>query len=153
MTQTRSTADGTPTAGPVEPTPLRFLVVDDNEDIRDLFVRMVERLGHTADRACDGVEAVETLRYRSYDFMLLDLTMPRMGGEDVLRWLREHPGVAPNLRVVVASAWASTHQSSLEALGACGVLPKPVSIHQLRDLLAALGVRVTVTGGPGPGTP
>ena len=68
--------------------PLRFLVVDDTEDIRDLMSRMVVRLGHLADQAADGVEAVEALAQNSYDIMLLDLTMPRMSGEDVVRWLR-----------------------------------------------------------------
>lgn len=65
--------------------PLRFLVVDDNEDIRELLVRMIERLGHTARTADDGVDAVELLALESFDFMLLDLTMPRMSGEDVVR--------------------------------------------------------------------
>ena len=115
---------------------LRFLVVDDNEDIRDLLVRMVERLGHVAHHASDGVEAVEALGVESYDFMLLDLTMPRMSGEDVVRWLHEHPDRAEGLRVVIVSAWAGDHRANLQELGVHAVLPKPLRAHQLRDLIS-----------------
>ena len=115
---------------------LRFLVVDDNEDIRDLLVRMVERLGHVAHHASDGVEAVEALAVESYDFMLLDLTMPRMSGEDVVRWLHDHPERGQGLRVVIVSAWAGDHRANLQELGVHAVLPKPLRAHQLRDLIA-----------------
>ena len=115
--------------------PLRFLVVDDNEDIRDVLVRMVERLGHLADSAGDGVEAVATLAVESYDYMLLDLTMPRMGGEDVVRWLRDHPDRATGLRVVIVTGWAGDHLANVQELGVHAVLPKPLRISQLRDLI------------------
>ena len=67
---------------------LRFLVVDDNEDIRDVFCRLIERAGHDAETAVDGQEAIDTLEREKFDVMLLDLTMPRMTGVDVVRWLR-----------------------------------------------------------------
>ena len=39
-------------------TPLHFLVVDDNEDIREIMAHVVKLLGHNADQACDGAEAL-----------------------------------------------------------------------------------------------
>lgn len=63
--------------------------------------------------------------------------MPRMTGEDVLLWLREHPQQAGVLRVVVVTAWAADSQSDLEELGAYAVLPKPLRAQQLHDLIAA----------------
>ncbi len=115
--------------------PLRFLVVDDTEDIRDLMSRMVVRLGHLADQAADGVEAVEALRLHSYDIMLLDLTMPRMSGEEVVRWLRENPDRGEGLDVVVVSAWAGEQRAVLQELGVTTVLQKPLRGQQLRDLI------------------
>ena len=115
---------------------LRFLVVDDNEDIRDVFCRLVERAGHVASTAGDGQEAVETLQREHFDVMLLDLTMPRMNGVDVVRWLRSHPDVAPSLRVVVISAWAGEHRAVLQELGIDTVMQKPLRIQQLTDLIA-----------------
>lgn len=131
------------TGGSEAPTParqLRFLVVDDTPDIREVMTRMVLRQGHLADQAEDGVEAVETLQRQRYDLMLLDLSMPRMTGEEVVRWLREHPEHAEGLRVVVVSAWAGDKRPVLQELGVTDVLPKPFRRQQLEDLIAdALG--------------
>jgi len=115
--------------------PLRFLVVDDTEDIRDLMARMVVRLGHLADEAADGVEAVAALQEKSYDFMLLDLSMPRMGGEDVVRWLNAHPDRGIGLQVVVITAWAGERRAVLQELGVTTVVQKPLRSQQLRDLI------------------
>jgi CheY-like chemotaxis protein len=114
---------------------LRFLVVDDNEDIRDVFCRLVERAGHSATTAVDGQDAVETLQRDSFDVMLLDLTMPRMNGVDVVRWMKAHPDVAPTMRVVVISAWAGEHRAVLQELGIEDVMQKPLRIQQLTDLI------------------
>ena len=114
---------------------LRFLVVDDNEDIRDVFCRLVERAGHSASTATDGQDAVEILERESFDVMLLDLTMPRMNGVDVVRWMRAHPDVAPTTRVVVISAWAGEHRAVLQELGIQDVMQKPLRIQQLTDLI------------------
>ena len=114
---------------------LHFLVVDDNEDIRDVFCRLIERAGHLASTATDGQEAVETLQREGFDVMLLDLTMPRMNGVDVVRWLREHPDVAPAMRIVVISAWAGEHRAVLQELGIDTVMQKPLRIQQLTDLI------------------
>ncbi|MCY4728795.1 response regulator [Nocardioides sp. STR2] len=115
---------------------LRFLVVDDNEDIRDVFCRLVERAGHVASTAYDGQDAVETLERERFDVMLLDLTMPRMTGVEVVRWLRDRPEVAPALRIVVISAWAGENRAVLQELGITTVMQKPLRIQQLTDLIA-----------------
>ena len=120
-----------------EPTrQLHFLVVDDSEDIRDVFCRLVERAGHRASTAADGMEAVQALERDTFDVMLLDLTMPRMNGVDVVRWLRAHPDVAPEMRVVVISAWAGEHRAVLHELGVVEVMQKPLRIQQLSELIA-----------------
>ena len=119
-----------------ESEPLRFLVVDDTEDLRDLMARMVVRQGHIAEEAADGLEAVAALKERSFDFMLLDLSMPRMGGEDVVRWLNDNPDRGIGLRVVVVTAWAGERRAVLQELGVTRVVQKPLRIQQLRDLIA-----------------
>jgi CheY-like chemotaxis protein len=115
---------------------LHFLVVDDNEDIRDVFSRLVERAGHVATTANDGLQAVEALQQQTFDVMLLDLTMPRMNGVEVVRWLRDHPEVGGTMRVVVISAWAGEHRAELQELGVETVMQKPLRIQQLTDLIA-----------------
>ena len=117
---------------------LRFLIVDDTEDMRDLMVRLVERAGHVADVAADGVEATVALSPHRYDVMLLDLSMPRMSGEDVVRWLNAHPDRADGMRVVVVSAWAGDRRGTLQELGVTTVLTKPFRLQQLTELIAEI---------------
>ncbi len=113
---------------------LRFLVVDDYEDIREVFSRYVERAGHLATSAIDGQHAVEILQRESFDVMLLDLTMPRMDGAEVVRWLAAHPDVAPSMRTVMVTAWAVENSDMLTELGVESVLRKPLRLNEL-DLL------------------
>jgi len=117
---------------------LRFLIVEDTDEIRDLIARMVVRQGHVADQAADGLEAVAALKEKSYDFILLDLSMPGMSGENVVRWLNEHPEHADGLRVVVITAWAGERRAVLQELGVTTVLQKPLRTQQLRDLIAEI---------------
>lgn len=125
----RQSADHVPTHR------LRFLIVDDYEDIRDVFCSFIERAGHLASTASDGQEAVEILQHDRFDVMLLDLTMPRMDGPAVVRWLREHPDVAPGMRVVMVTAWALKNEEVLRELGVETVLDKPLSKQDLLDLI------------------
>jgi len=127
---------------------LHFLVVDDSQDIRDVFCRLVQRSGHVASIARDGLEAIESIQRESFDVMLLDLSMPRMNGVEVVRWLRDHPAVAPDMRVVVVSAWTGEHRGVLQELGVDTVMQKPLRIEQLTDLIAEglLGQAAPVPG-------
>lgn len=115
---------------------LHFLVVDDNEDIRNAFCRLVQRAGHLASIARDGLEALDSLQRESFDVMLLDLSMPRMNGVEVVRWLRDNPAVAADMRIVVVSAWTGEHRGVLQELGVDTVMQKPLRIEQLTDLIA-----------------
>jgi CheY-like chemotaxis protein len=114
---------------------LRFLVVDDTDDIRELMMRMVQRAGHAAEGAADGVEATIALAAHRYDVLLLDLSMPRMSGEDVVRWLEAHPDRAEGMRTVVVTAWAGDRRGALHELGITTVLPKPFRRQHLTDLI------------------
>lgn len=115
---------------------LHFLVVDDNEEIRDVFCRLVQRAGHVASIARDGLEALDSLQRESFDVMLLDLSMPRMNGVEVVRWLRDNPAVAPDMRIVVVSAWTGEQRGVLQELGVDTMVQKPLRIQQLTDLIA-----------------
>lgn len=116
---------------------LRFLVVDDTADVRQVMARSVERQGCHVTQAADGKEAVEALQRESFDIMLLDLTMPRMSGEDVVRWIRSNPEAAGDVHVVVVSAWAGDKRAALLELGVTDILPKPLRRAQLEAIIAA----------------
>ncbi len=79
------------------------LVVDDHEDIRRMFARLVRSCGHEAVTAADGEEGIASAIERPPGLMILDLMMPRITGFDVLRTLRADPRTA-SVPIVVFSA-------------------------------------------------
>src|SRR5690242_4197641 len=88
-------------AGTQEPV---VLVVDDNDDARDLVVHWIEANGFRAVGASDGLEAVACLsRGLRPVLIVLDLRMPRMNGWEFLRWLKRQSELSA-VPVVVTSA-------------------------------------------------
>lgn len=80
-----------------------LLVVDDNEMNRDVLSRHLERQGHRVLVAENGDEALEMLKTRTFDLMLLDIVMPEMNGYDVLQHLKQ-AGILFDLPVIMISA-------------------------------------------------
>jgi serine phosphatase RsbU (regulator of sigma subunit) len=79
------------------------LVVDDNEDNRDMLARRIRRMGHTVVEADNGRAALERLQERSFDLVLLDIMMPEMNGFQVLEQVH-HDVRWRHIPVVVISA-------------------------------------------------
>jgi DNA-binding response OmpR family regulator len=72
------------------PDKKRALVVDDDDPIRTMLAKVVERQNLEVDTARDGAEAIERLDQDGYSLIVLDLMMPRVDGFGVLRYMREH---------------------------------------------------------------
>lgn len=137
--------DGTSTAevasaSPLEPAPKRggihgaVLIVDDDESVRALARWVVEKAGYPVAVARDGDEALEKFRADpgGFGLVLLDLTMPRMSGEEVLVGLRS---IRPNVRVVIITGYGEDAMRDGEAEGIAGFLQKPFSPDALRAML------------------
>jgi CheY-like chemotaxis protein len=73
---------------PALATPLHVLVAEDGRVNRAVAVQALKSLGHTADVATDGIEAVAMARARHYDLILMDMQMPRMDGLAATRAIR-----------------------------------------------------------------
>ena len=104
-----------------------LLVVDDNRVNRLLLGRLLEQLGHTVTFAENGREALEALRQRRVDLVLLDIEMPEMDGYQVLEAL----GADPDLRHIPVVMMSSVEEVDSVArcieMGAEDYLFKPVN--------------------------
>jgi phosphoserine phosphatase RsbU/P len=80
-----------------------LLVVDDNESNRALLARRLRRQGYTVSLAENGRQALEKLRARRFDLVLLDVIMPEMGGYHVLEKIKADP-VLRHIPVIMISA-------------------------------------------------
>ena len=120
---------------------LSVLVVDDNPVNRLVAEAMLESLGHKAQLADDGQQAVAATREASFDLILMDIHMPALDGIDASRLIRENwsrdrlPIVA-----VTADVLEGTRERCLAA-GMNEVLAKPVSRQELKDLIKDLGLK------------
>jgi two-component system, OmpR family, response regulator MtrA len=116
----------------------RIVVADDDADIRDLISFKLQQDGHEVIAVGDGAAAVETCRREVPDLAVLDVTMPGMGGLDVVRALRLDPSLA---EVPVILLTAHTRKSDIErglTAGADDYLAKPFSPRELASRVAAL---------------
>ena len=115
------------------PSPL-VLVVDDDQDILDAICDILEGEGYGVARARHGVEALERLRERRPDLILLDLMMPVMDGVAFAEALRRS-GVKPQIPIVVISADGNPQKAA--SIGARAFLAKPFDVDALLSHVAS----------------
>ena len=109
----------------------RVLIVDDDAMMRAIARHALSAEGYDCDEAPDGKEALALARAKPFDLLLLDVEMPNVRGDDVLRRLREEPP-GPNLKILMASGRATVEEmSNMLLAGADDFLGKPFSIVQL----------------------
>jgi two-component system LytT family response regulator/two-component system response regulator LytT len=133
-------------------TPLRVVVVDDEELARDELCYQLERVGDVAivGQAADGIEALATIDKVEPDVVFLDIQMPALGGFDVARRLLEREDDPPALVFVTAF-----DQHAIEAfeVNAVDYLLKPVEAGRLEQALGRVRRRLgsdRVAGGGAP---
>ncbi len=115
-----------------------LLVVDDNEDNREILAARLNQLGYAnVTMAADGREALAKVDGANFDLMLLDLMMPGLSGIDVLEALRARQRLA-SLPVIMVSA-ANERDAVVRCieLGAEDYLTKPVNVTMLKARVGA----------------
>jgi CheY-like chemotaxis protein len=112
--------------------PARVLVADHNAVNRKVAVRMLESLGFTADVSASGSEAVEMMRQRPYDLVLMDCQMPSMNGLEAAGEIRKNE--PPDRRTPIVAMTAETGAECLDeclANGVDDILLKPIRMETL----------------------
>jgi PAS domain S-box-containing protein len=117
-----------------------ILLVEDEETLSMAVSRMLRKKGYSVLEAADGLAAVDLFRanHHAIDLVLLDLTLPEMSGQQVLRELRR---IQPNLKVILTTAYG--REMALTSLG--GLQPwlflrKPYRFDELLKLFADLSL-------------
>jgi class 3 adenylate cyclase len=114
-----------------------LLVVDDNRVNRLLVARTLEQLGHRVAFAENGRQALETLRNRPADLVLLDIEMPEMNGYQTLEALRADPKLRDIPVVMMSSVDEVDSVARCIEMGAEDYLFKPVNAVLLRARVTA----------------
>ena len=118
--------------------PITILIVDDDSDVRRMYGSYFQYVGAGTVTARNGTEALEQIRRQPPDAVLLDLSMPRLTGWDLLKILRAEPATA-RLPVVVITGHVGpgVERDVLEA-GADRFLTKPCLPHLVFNIILQL---------------
>ena len=110
-TESHKMADPAAAVSPVPAASRRILIVDDEEALRNFIGRILRRKGFAVLSAANARQGLELFRSRRHEItaVLLDLTMPRMDGREMLAELRK---IQPHVKVIVMSGYSE------EAMGA-----------------------------------
>jgi DNA-binding response OmpR family regulator len=111
------------------------LIIEDDVDLADIFSDALQAAQFKTEIIADGAAAQSRLQEMVPQLVVLDLHLPRVSGETLLRQIRSTPALA-KVKVVIASADPIT--ADMLSPESDLVLVKPVSFSQLRDLAQRL---------------
>ncbi len=121
--------------------PGRILLIDDDQDTRDLYFEFLTGAGYKVDLAKDGEEGLAKILQGGYDLILLDIMMPKLDGITILKKLKENPPSVYNGPIIMLSALDQEHVvKSAKDLGARGFLAKAnmtpdLALQKIEELL------------------
>ena len=126
--------------------PVKMLVVDDDDALRNALVRFLSNQGHSVSSASTGQQALDLVGEDGFDLMLLDIRMPGMSGIDVVP---EALHQDPDLAILMLSALSDATSAAIcMQRGAIDYLTKPIELNDLSKAIdRALRRRDTVMQG------
>ncbi len=109
----------------------KVLLVEDNIEISDLIVLHIENDGFQIDKALDGEIGLSKAQNNQYSLIILDLSLPKVGGLEICKSLREGGNLTP---ILILSAWSEDSDKVNGLLvGADAYLTKPFSLKSLTE--------------------
>ena len=115
---------------------MKVLLIDDNPEITELFNTTLTSKGYSCQVTNDGREGLELIKKKESDLVLLDLSIPKFSGEDILKeLLKDGPLNDYNIYIFTASVVLEKDLDNFIKLGVTGCLRKPV---RLDDVLGVL---------------
>ena len=106
-----------------------ILIVDDDEDILDLYKMTLEYRGYSVETSMTGLDAIEKAKDNKYQIVLLDVVLPDIRGEKVAERLRE---LDESMEIIFITGY-SLFQACIEAtkIGISDILLKPITEEEL----------------------
>ena len=113
-----------------------ILVAEDDNALRELFCRVLEKNGFNAIEACDGLDALEQLDVNYIDLVICDLMMPKMDGFELIRAMRDAQMTVPVI-IITAKSDIDDKQNGFNA-GADDYMVKPINVNEMVMRVGAL---------------
>ena len=110
-----------------------ILVVEDNQDNRELIVKALSVNGYNVIEAVDGEEAIDKAKSEKPDLILMDLFIPKIDGYEVTRILKGNDELK-NIPVIACTAHAMKGDMEAALAAGCdGYIPKPIDVRELSN--------------------
>ena len=119
--------------GKSEGAPGKILVVDDNQDSRELVIKILAGKGHQLVEAVDGEDALEKVVAEMPDLILMDISLPKIDGHEVTRRLKQDDRFA-SIPVIALTAHAMKGDMEKALAAGCqGYIAKPINVRDFYD--------------------
>ncbi len=118
------------------------LIIDDNRQLADVMCLMLDMLGCKGRAAYGARSGLMELNEQKPDVVFLDISMPGVDGFEVYSYIRRIPGCEQVPVIVVTSDDQMTTARRVDAIGAAGMIIKPVTLDLIEDALKSVGLLV-----------
>lgn len=109
----------------------KILVVEDNQDNREMVVKVLKFNGYEVVEAVDGEEAITKARAENPDLILLDIYLPKMDGYEAAKRLKGDSDLR-HIPIIALTAHAMKgNREEALAVGCDGYIPKPINVREL----------------------
>ncbi|MFP4069737.1 MAG: response regulator [Verrucomicrobiota bacterium] len=131
---------------------LHILLVEDNPVNQEIASRRLEKMGHRLSVVANGLLAVEAVRERRFDCILMDIQMPEMDGYEATRRIREMEqarSLTPSFIVAMTAHAMKGDAEKCLSSGMDDYLPKPFRVERLKEILDHVQARRQTSEVPG----
>jgi CheY-like chemotaxis protein len=113
----------------------KILIVEDNNDFRDLLAKLINRFGYDTIEADSGREAIGKAFEMHPDLILMDIYLPDITGDEITARLKANPATRDIPVIVTTALLEGTARNNALHTGAAEILEKPFSITTMREVL------------------
>lgn len=124
---------------------MKILLIEDEPDLLESVSNNLKKQGYICELAPNVTQANEKLQNFSYDFVLLDITLPDGSGLDLIRTIKEHQSEETRILIISAKASLDDKLSGLD-LGADDYITKPFHMAELMSRINAIVRRTSFAG-------
>lgn len=129
--------------------PRKILIVEDNQDNRELVVKVLKNKGYSTIEAVDGEDAIEKATSEKPDLILLDISLPKLDGYEVVKRLKSMEAFQDTPVVAFTAHAMKGDREKVIVAGFEGYISKPVNIRELPEQIRSFirGKRESILGG------
>jgi two-component system, cell cycle response regulator DivK len=129
--------------------PRKLLIVEDNQDNRELAIKVLKNKGYEIIEAADGEEAIEKAISEKPDLILLDISLPKLDGYEVAKRLKSMEEFQEVPIVAFTAHAMKGDREKVIVVGFEGYISKPINVREFPDQIRAYlrGKRESVLGG------